>query len=460
MDHKAYVPKRRKLSDTKLEQSSCQLNISPSLLISSSSLSSTPWITKENKDSQIQIDSNNQDTSTNLVQNKLTLDSFDREICNEESSNEIIIRPSSRPNSLKNLKPLSSYISLPETSTDLLPTCILKKFPNSHTKPITCLRWSNDKGRLLLTSSLDSKICVWDPWESLVNSSKKSMDPLLTLSSHTKGVKQVCWRSEINQILSCSLDQTVSLTDVETGSIIQKYKERNYVTSICLNPKDDRLFLSGVSKTGIFCFDIRTKTLVRKYETLFGDNISSIEFINSTTQSNNNNNGSEFISSSDITRRNSLDKSILVWHFDSGIILSNQVYQEAYTCPCIRSHPSSNHFVAQSNGDYIAIFSSLSPYKMNKYKRFEGHRVSGYGINCNFSPTGRTLVTGSSDGSLCFYDWYSTKLIKRFTSIQINECPSTDVVYHPTIPGLVVCSGWNGQLSFLSRGPLENYQYL
>lgn len=101
--------------------------------------------------------------------------------------------------------------------------------------------------------------------------------------------------------------------------------------------------------------------------------------------------GSQFVSSSDITKRNSIDRSILVWDFQTvrtrfdmrivaskaltvmplglqGAILSNQVYLEAYTCPYLRAHPEGTHFVAQSNANYIAIFSAQAPYKLNKYK--------------------------------------------------------------------------------------------
>ena len=49
--------------------------------------------------------------------------------------------------------------------------------------------------------------------------------------------------------------------------------------------------------------------------------------------------------------------------------------QEAFTCTCLRVHPSEMHFIAQSSGDYMAIFSTKRPYKLNKLKRYEGHKV-------------------------------------------------------------------------------------
>lgn len=50
--------------------------------------------------------------------------------------------------------------------------------------------------------------------------------------------------------------------------------------------------------------------------------------------------------------------------------------QERYSCTRLKLHPTSGHFLAQSHGNYIALFSVNKPFKMNKAKRFEGHKVS------------------------------------------------------------------------------------
>lgn len=50
--------------------------------------------------------------------------------------------------------------------------------------------------------------------------------------------------------------------------------------------------------------------------------------------------------------------------------------QERYTCPSLSAHPLDDSFIAQTNGGYIALFSSQRPYRMNKRRRYEGHKVS------------------------------------------------------------------------------------
>jgi hypothetical protein len=153
-----------------------------------------------------------------------------------------------------------------------------------------------------------------------------------------------------------------------------------YVTiltnTICsfLEALNGGLLVGTLSPIGrlIFCFNLMFfPRAVTEYNGVFGA-IQSLEFIND---------GKQFVSSSDITKKNSTDKALIVWDFETvmkqlqfvltslkSCQVSNQVYLEAYTCPCIKVHPDNKHFIAQSNGDYIAIFSSSPPFKLDKGK--------------------------------------------------------------------------------------------
>lgn len=50
-------------------------------------------------------------------------------------------------------------------------------------------------------------------------------------------------------------------------------------------------------------------------------------------------------------------------------------FQERYTVTRLCLHPTLSQFVAQTHAGYAAVFSTQRPYKMNKNKRFEGHKV-------------------------------------------------------------------------------------
>lgn len=66
-------------------------------------------------------------------------------------------------------------------------------------------------------------------------------------------------------------------------------------------------------------------------------------------------------------------------------------HQERYTCPSLALHPLEEFFVAQTNGNYMAVFSSQRPYRMNKRRRYEGHKV---GDDCGL----RVVVEGGGGG--------------------------------------------------------------
>ena len=51
--------------------------------------------------------------------------------------------------------------------------------------------------------------------------------------------------------------------------------------------------------------------------------------------------------------------------------------QERYTVTRLMMHPSEPEFLAQTQAGYVAVFSTIRPYRMNKCKRFQGHKVRG-----------------------------------------------------------------------------------
>jgi WD40 repeat protein len=67
------------------------------------------------------------------------------------------------------------------------------------------------------------------------------------------------------------------------------------------------IFLSGGAANGIACWDIQSNTVINQYNASFGQ-VQSLEFIND---------GKAFVSSADVVKRNSSDKAIMVWDFET-----------------------------------------------------------------------------------------------------------------------------------------------
>lgn len=254
------------------------------------------------------------------------------------------------------------------------------------------------------------------------------------LSNHTAAVKDVKWSELGLSVLSCGYDCASRLLDIEKGLETHVFKEDQVVGVVKFHPNNSNLFLSGGSKGIISLWDIRTEKVVHQYVRGLGP-ILDVEFTNDTKQ---------FISSSDVSKGNVTENSIMVWDVSRQVPLSNQVYAEAYTCPCIRCHPFDPYFIAQSNGNYIAIFSAKPPFKLDKYKRYESHVVSGFPIKCNFSLDGEKLASGSSDGYIYLYNSKSSELVKK---VKAYEQACVDVVFHPLMPNVIASCSWNGDIS-------------
>lgn len=280
---------------------------------------------------------------------------------------------------------------------------------------------------LLASAGMDSVTCIWNVWNG---QQKKAR----SFTYHNAAIKDVKWSPEGQFILSCGYDCSSRLVDVEKGSETQVFLEDQAVTAIKFHPHNSSLFLSGGSKGFLKLWDIRLGKVVHQYTRRLGP-ILDIEFMVD---------GKQFISSSDVSTSNLSENSLIVWDVSREVPLSNQVYAEAYTCTCVRCHPFEPSFVAQSNGNYIAIFSTKHPFRLDKYKRFESHGVFGFPIRCGFSSDGEILASGSSDGNIYFYSFGSSNLLKK---IKAYDQPCVDVAFHPLFPNVIASCSWSGDVS-------------
>ncbi|KAI4366109.1 hypothetical protein MLD38_022029 [Melastoma candidum] len=296
-----------------------------------------------------------------------------------------------------------------------------------HERAVTAIRWSKTHSHLLASAGMDGKVYIWNVWSKDQNASR-------ILTFHNSAVKDVKW-SEIRwSILSCGYDCTSRLANVEKGTLTQVFREDQVVNTVSFSPEDSNIFLSGGTNGSLRLWDVRTGKMVHSYIRKLGP-ILDLEFSLD---------GKRFISSSDVSRSNISENSLVVWDVRREVPLSSQVYAEAYTCPCVRHHPTEPNFVAQSNGNYVALFSSVPPFRLDKYKRYEGHGVSGFPIKCDFSLDGEILASGSSEGSLYFYDYRTAQLLHR-TNAYKSAC--VDVAFHPIMSNVIACCSWDGDVS-------------
>ncbi|XP_069853671.1 WD repeat-containing protein 25 isoform X2 [Dipodomys merriami] len=296
-----------------------------------------------------------------------------------------------------------------------------------HGGPVNSIQWCPvfSKSHMLLSTSMDKTFKVWNA----VDSGRC----LQTYFLHSEAVRAARWSPCGRRILSGGFDFTLHLTDLETGTQLFSGRSDFRITTLKFHPKDPNIFLCGGFSSEIKAWDIRTSKVVRGYKATIQQTLD-ILFLQE---------GSEFLSSTDASTRDSADRTIIAWDFRTSAKISNQIFHERYTCPSLALHPREPVFLAQTNGNYLALFSAVWPYRMSRRRRYEGHKVEGYAVGCECSPCGELLVTGSADGRVLMF---SFRTARRACTLQGHPQACLGTTYHPVLPSVLATCSWGGDI--------------
>ncbi|KAM3871226.1 LOW QUALITY PROTEIN: WD repeat-containing protein 25 [Diretmus argenteus] len=296
-----------------------------------------------------------------------------------------------------------------------------------HQGPVNTVQWCPipHLSHLLLSASMDKTVKVWDGVES--------GRCLAVYSCHSGAVRDACWTPCGRHLLTGSFDNTAVITDVQTGQQIVKVDNQFKVMCVAFQPSDQEVFLCGGYSSVVKAWDSRICKVVKVYKAGIQQTLD-ILFLRG---------GVEFITSSDSVSRDSAERTLIAWDYQTTAKVSNQIYHERYTCPSLALHPVEESFVAQTNGNYMAVFSSQRPYRMNKRRQYEGHKVEGYAVQCEFSPDGTILASGSSTGSAHFYDYHNARMLH---TLRAHSQPCLCVSQHPVLPANVATCDWGGEV--------------
>lgn len=296
-----------------------------------------------------------------------------------------------------------------------------------HQGPVNTVQWCPvpQLSHLLLSASMDKTFKVWD--------GAGSGRCLGVYTCHSGAVRDTCWTPCGRRILTGSFDNTAVITDVETAQTIVKFDNQFKAMCVALHPNQPEVFLCGGYSSAVKAWDSRSGKVVKVYKAAIQQTLD-ILFLRG---------GTDFITSSDCVSRDSADRTLIAWDYHTTAKVSNQIYQERYTCPSLALHPLEESFVAQTNGNYMALFSSQRPYRMNKRRRFEGHKVEGYAVQCEFSLDGTLLASGSSTGSAHFFDSRNARMLHTLSA---HSQPCVCVSQHPVLPATAATCDWAGEV--------------
>ncbi|KAG7727878.1 hypothetical protein KL930_004842 [Ogataea haglerorum] len=289
-----------------------------------------------------------------------------------------------------------------------------------HARGVQCLQFFPNSGHLLLTCGNDSSIKLWDVYH------KRKL--LRGFYGHMKPVKCVAFNSSGSHFLSCSYDETVKLWNTETGECEFKTKLDGIPNVVRFIPDNDNEFLVGMSNKRIDHYDMTTGDVIQSYEH-HTDAVNSIEFINY---------GENFVSSSS-------DKSLRIWEVKVNMPVKLIADPKQFSMPYLKVHPKGFAFVAQSSDNTIQTFaaSAEEKFKRNRDKTFTGHNSANFSIGLQFTPDGRTLMSGDSHGFAFFWDWRSTELISK---LKVSSKPITCIDSHPQESSMVALAGADGKV--------------
>lgn len=286
-----------------------------------------------------------------------------------------------------------------------------------HTKELTAIKYFPKTAHLLLSSSLDGKVKLWEMY--------KERRCVMTYYGHKHGVKDICFNLGGDRFVSASYDRYCKLWDTETGQCIQRFTNGKMAYCVKFNPDPEHshLFLAGMDNKKIICWDCRSGEIVQEYDRHLGA-INSITFVDENRK---------FISSSD-------DKSMRVWEWDIPVDVKYIADPTLHSMPAVTPSPNNKRLLCQSMDNKIQAFSCHGKFKLDNKKVFKGHMVAGYACVPDFSCDMSLVVSGDADGKLFFWSWSSTKLIKTFKA---HDRTCISVIWHPHEKRKLVTAGWD-----------------
>jgi pre-mRNA-processing factor 17 len=313
------------------------------------------------------------------------------------------------------LKPISSY----RETRCFLPKHWVHTY-SGHTKGVTCIEFFPKYGHLLLSTGMDGIAKIWD-----VNSHRKCVR---SYKGHTKAIRMGSFREDGLTFATASYDKLVRLWDTETGKVLATFEHNATPYVVRINPTESRHteLLIGCSNKKVYAWDSRTNKVMQKYDRHLGA-INTITFID---------NNRRFVTSSD-------DKTLRVWEYGIPVEVKYVADPSMHSMPYVAAHPNGKWLLAQSLDNNILVYETSKGFRQHKSKKFSGHMIAGYAIQCGFSNDARYVLSGDSEGNVNFWDWKSMEKVKVMKAHD-NVC--IGATWHPTESSRVVTCGWDGTI--------------
>ncbi|KAJ1560090.1 pre-mRNA-processing factor 17 [Cladochytrium tenue] len=289
-----------------------------------------------------------------------------------------------------------------------------------HTKGVNAIQFIPKSAHLLLSCSMDSKVKLWDVYHD--------RRCLRTFMGHSKAVKAIDFSNDGRRFLTASYDKWIKLWDTETGQCIRSFTTRRVPHCVKFHPGNDRqhIFLTGCADKKVYQFNTTTGGVVQEYDQHLGP-VNTITFVDDNRR---------FVTTSD-------DKTIRAWEFDIPVVIKYIAEPSMHSMPAVTLHPSHKWLACQSLDNQILIYSTRDRFKLQRNKVFRGHLVAGFACRPGFSPDGRFVSSGDSEGAVWFWDWKTCKVLKK---LRCHDQVVMAAEWHPHETSKVATCSWDGTI--------------
>uniref|UniRef100_A0A0N5AH90 WD repeat domain-containing protein 83 n=1 Tax=Syphacia muris TaxID=451379 RepID=A0A0N5AH90_9BILA len=264
----------------------------------------------------------------------------------------------------------------------------------------------NVDGNYCITCGADKTLKLWNPVTGI---------PLKTYTGTGWEVLDAQGSCDNAKILAGGLDKRLNIFDVETGKILQCWRDHNgSVNSVAFNNESTMAF-SGCQDGKLRCFDLRVRGSPVQTLDEATDAILSIDV------------GEHEITSG------SADCYMRVYNLRDGIMTMDYL-GESITCvtltadgQCVLASTKDGivRLMDKSNGQLLADYS--------------GHTGKDYRIESCLLSTDAHIVSGSADGNVYIWDMIEMSVLARLEHVHHSVVHS--VSSHPTKPYLLSAAG-------------------
>lgn len=289
---------------------------------------------------------------------------------------------------------------------------------SSHSKGVSAIRMMPPYGNLLLSSSYDSEIRIWD----IANRTGKCMRTYL---GHTKGVRDISFSHDGKKFASCGYDQKVRLWDTESGHCLNSFTASSVPKCVRVHPDEDKstVVMAGLEDARVVQYDMNTGDHMQDYK-WHTKAINSITFVDENRR---------FVTTSD-------DRTMRAWEYGIPVQIKYVAEPSMHAMPSVAVHPNGKFMSAQSLDNRLVTYATSERFRFNGKKTFTGHVNGGFPCQVCFSRDGRYIASGDSSGNVFFWSWSNTKLFRK---IKCHSKATIGCEWHPLHPSRVATCSWS-----------------